>query len=31
MVHTDAQTPELAAVAALMDICTPIHEDLVAP
>jgi hypothetical protein len=31
MMHTDARTPELAVVAALIDICTPIREDLLAP
>ena len=31
MMHTEARTPELAMVAALVDICTPIREDLLAP
>ncbi len=31
MVHSDARTPELAVVAALIDICTAIREDRLAP
>jgi hypothetical protein len=30
MVHTDTRTLELAVAAALIDICTPIREDLLA-